>query len=348
MCEAFADAGHDVTLFARPGEADPSESLYDWYGVRRNFETVMCRATGWPRLREWTYAARVRSQIRKRAPWDVIFGRHLPSLALAATQVPFIYEAHQPASRSGRLVERRLFRRANLRRVVFISEALRQHYRTEFGSLQRDDRLTLVAHDAAKCPDRNPVPAAAPDDDRLQVGYSGSLYPGRGIDLITRLATRMPHIDFHVAGGPEDSATAWRHSTDNMRNMRFHGHLPPADLTAWQRSMHILLAPYQFSVPIARWFSPLKIFEYMVSGVPFIASDLPVLRETLSSGRTALLVEADDIAAWEDAVQKLHNPFLRRKLALEAFQAASQWYSWPMRAANVLAGIGSSAALRAA
>ena len=57
----------------------------------------------------------------------------------------------------------------------------------------------------------------------------------------------------------------------------------------------ILIAPYAAQVShagggdIGRWMSPLKLFEYMAAERPVVTADLPVLREVVRDGETALL-----------------------------------------------------------
>ena len=345
MCRAFAGAGHDVTLFSRPGTDDRDD--YEYHGVDHVFDIVKSPAFGTPWIREWRYARATRKEMLQREPFDLIYGRHLPSLALAARgDTPFIYEAHQPASRTGKAVEQILFRRRNLARVVFISEALRQVYVSRYTHLSAE--MTIVAHDAAPPPPSQPGRfRASTHNGRLQVGYSGSLYSGRGIDVIAALARRMPRIDFHICGGSTEEVGECRRHASDCVNLTFHGFLPPSQIGTWQDSMDVLLAPYQVAVPTVAWMSPLKIFEYMASGKPIIASDLPVLREVLTHGKTALLVQADDILAWVDALQQLRHPEIRASLGQQAKEMLRLLYTWDHRAGRVLGGIGDSVSFAA-
>ena len=72
--------------------------------------------------------------------------------------------------------------------------------------------------------------------------------------------------------------------------------------------------PYQRNVSIgikgsntADWMSPLKLFEYMSSGVPIISSDLPVLREILEDRRNALLVPPKNFDSWDEALKIIRS-----------------------------------------
>ncbi len=83
--------------------------------------------------------------------------------------------------------------------------------------------------------------------------------------------------------------------------------------------------------------SPLKMFEYMAAGKPIISSDLPVLREVLEDGRNAILVPADDLAAWESAIHRLSgDPDLGLRLGEAARRDLHERYTWDARAGRVL------------
>jgi len=105
----------------------------------------------------------------------------------------------------------------------------------------------------------------------------------------------------------------------------------------------VLLTPYQEHISassggdIARYLSPMKLFEYLACKRPILSSDIPVLRETLNENN-ALLLPPDKIEAWAGALQLLQNdPDKREQLAAQAGQDA-QKYTWRARAARILEG----------
>ena len=69
----------------------------------------------------------------------------------------------------------------------------------------------------------------------------------------------------------------------------------------WMHSCDILTIPWHWNEFSAFHTSPLKLFEYMASDVPIIASDLPSIREILSNGDNAILAKQARID-----VEKLH------------------------------------------
>jgi glycosyltransferase involved in cell wall biosynthesis len=79
------------------------------------------------------------------------------------------------------------------------------------------------------------------------------------------------------------------------------------------------------------------MFEYMASGVPIVASDLPVLGEVLGDGVNALIAPASDAAAWQRALERLlGDAALRIRLATRAQHDLRRDYTWQSRAERVM------------
>ncbi|MFF5130066.1 glycosyltransferase family 4 protein [Streptomyces syringium] len=347
MCDAFADAGHDIELYAVPGTAR-TDDLHAYYGTRNRFPVHTVPLPSAPVLGPLLRARRVRGALRRRAAPDVLYGRDPYALLAAAGTAPVVYETHLLwPDRAVRGIERLLFRHRALTRVVFVSQALADDYRRAFPRLRARTDLELVT--ASDCAD--PVPPGGPvatlpgRPEALAVGYVGHLYPGRGTDVILALAERLPAVDFHLVGGTEQDRSHWQ-SRSSHPNVFFHGHHPPAALHPYYRAFDIVLAPYQSKVgcaggfgDISRWVSPMKLFEYMAHGRAIIASDLPVLREVLTDGVDCLLRAPDDVAAWADAITYLAaDASARQALGATARHRLTTRYTWRARVDLVLPG----------
>ncbi len=344
MCAAFAEQGHEVVLFARGGSektADP----FAFYACEPSFRIDIRSGPHAGLLGKIAHPIKTAFRIRSEETPDLLYARHVLSLAAAAPLgAAMIFEAHVlPRSPAERRLQEWLFRRANFRRLIAISDALRRDYQALFPWLP--DAKLLVAHDGADLP-KTTGRAPRRRHQRLQVGYVGNLYPGKGMDMVATLAQRMPDVDFHVVGGAEEDLRRWR-TRAPYSNLRFHGFVPQGDLETIYGDLDIALAPLQRRIAtrigtddIARWTSPLKIFEYMAHGKAIVCSDLPVLREILSHGRNALLVPPDAPEEWVAAVRTLaRDPALRANLAEAARHEIKAEYSWTRRAERVLAGL---------
>jgi glycosyltransferase involved in cell wall biosynthesis len=353
MCEAFAYNGHEVVLVA-PSWGDQCEGGIDdicgFYGVDRCFDFRTPSSSmsnfgisGGSRGRVYaTFLATMENTLRRVQP-DIVYGRFACGCLLAAVQGhPVIFESHVPIWEGHRLEKiffEGLIRTRRFVRLIVISQALKEMYLSA-GYLS--DEAIRVAHDGAV--GNRPV---EPLDEwpgragHLQVGYTGHLYHGRGIDVILELGRRLPDVDFHVVGGMPTDVQHWN-GLGNTENVFLHGYVMPKRVRAYVERCDVLLAPYQERVMVAggkletsRYMSPMKVFEYMSSNKPIVASDLPVVREVLNE-RNAILVPPGDVAAWRQALIRLHSPSLRRELSERAYLDFTTHYQWSQRARRVL------------
>lgn len=337
MCQALGRAGHEVTLF---GAAGAGAEVFETYGVERVFEIVRVPRMSVRFLGEALFAARIAARVHRLPRPDLLYARSFASLSLVAhLNVRMIYEIHDiPATPIQRAMEDRLTRRANFCRLVSISDALREEYLRLFPHL--DPELAVTCRDGAD------LPAVGVTAQELggragvvQVGYTGHLYRGRGVEVILQLALDLPDVDFHIVGGEPTDVVEWR-SRSTAENLHFHGHVPHAQVDAYLAAFDIVLAPYQASIQVAggrgdisRWLSPMKLFEYMAHGKAIVCSGLPVLREILDDGETALLVGPTDQAGWCSAVARLvRDRELRARLGRSARESIERRYTWDARA----------------
>lgn len=347
MCESLSQADHQTTLFGSCGDEDIT-AVYEFYGVDDSFELIRCKRPPLGRVGNLGYAYRGARQIQKDTPPDLLYSRYIYPLALLRSHgIPIIYEAHQPPMHGfGKTVEKWVFKSDAFDSVVAISHALGEKYKEMFPFLSDDD--IIIAHDAANVPKQShkPVTGLPAREDRLQVGYVGSLYEGKGLEVILPLAERLPDVDFHIIGGNKERVQEWQSKTD-AANLHFHGFIPHGDLGPYYDNLDVLLSPYQRIVrpssgsgDLSQWMSPLKLFEYMSTGKPIVSSDLPVLREVLSHEKNALLVEPNDINEWVEAIEILQSKSKRQIIGQNARADFESQYTWTARVERILSESG--------
>ncbi len=347
MCAAFASLSHQVILFS---VKKPEQGMQDeeFYGITEKFERIKIFVPDIPGLRKAWYTLNVLFRLFGQIRPDVFYGRDALSSLAAAVFIarPIILEVHTPPNDFfGKWIIRRLSHMKNFFRLVAISKSLQEYYRELLPEL--DQRKFIVAPDGADPVDMqrlNPQKAIG-REGALQIGYTGHLYAGKGLEVICALAGQMPEVDFHIVGGQEEHIRQWRERC-KCSNLYFHGFVPHREVPAYLNQFDILLAPYQRQVAvsgnkgdIATWMSPLKIFEYMSVGKAIICSDLPVLREVLTPEVDCLMVEPDDSQAWAQAIRRLSDRNTRETIGRAAQENFNRRYTWRKRAERVLEGL---------
>jgi hypothetical protein len=112
----------------------------------------------------------------------------------------------------------------------------------------------------------------------------------------------------------------------------FTGAVPHADMPACLASADIGVAPFDISThaPLALGFywSPLKIFEYMASGLPVVAPAVDRIPRLVEHEREGLLYDPAQPGALAATLERLADARLRHHLGAAARARAVRDYSW--------------------
>ena len=112
-------------------------------------------------------------------------------------------------------------------------------------------------------------------------------------------------------------------------------HVPHEEVPRYLRAADVLIMSYPSTEHYAHYMSPLKLFEYMASGVPIVSSDLPSIREVLNENNS-ILVEPDNPEKLADGIKKvLQNQNLAEKISKQAYEDIKK-YTWQKRAEHIL------------
>lgn len=342
MCQAFAKNGNEVVLISRDNknELEPGiEDVYSFYGVEKCFAIVKIP---WLNIlgRGYIYGFLCAIKARNFKP-DLVYCRNFFGCYFAAILgLMVIMEFHSPIDNSNILLKwlfDRLVLLPNLKKIVVITNSLKNYFKTNHPKIRC--KIQVAPDGADPISEKIKPIKLLRKSNKLQAGYIGHLYKGRGVSLIISLAEKCPWADFHLVGGTERDILYWKTKISDFSNIYIHGFVSPKT-DRFRCSMDVLLAPYQYKVSVAgvrgdtaRWMSPLKIFEYMASCKPILSSDLTVLREILVHDRNALLCKPNDVDEWKMWMENLRdNPNLGKRLGKEAYYDFINNYTWTIRA----------------
>lgn len=355
QCDAIGREGVDVVLYAKRSVPEPAalaSAVGQAYGVksaRLKIVSYYSPSTKGDNLR--IAAMAVLGVLRDRRPKHVLSRNLYAAFLLACLfRLPLIFETHQLETGLRKWMQRLVMRCRRVTTIV-ISSRLEQYLTEHHGVPPRN---CVVMHDAA--PDGiEPISSNSRRTQLMQLvpladgrwrqvcGYFGHLYQGRGIEIVEAMADARPDCLFLVYGGNPEEVSA-KKLANNSSNLVFMGHVYHPEARKLMCLMDVLLMPYQESVSIgvsghdtARWMSPMKMFEYMGSGVPIISSDLPVLREVLCDGENCRLALPTDVSGWVTALDQLYSEAgLSDRLGRAAHTQYLDKHTWRARARGIL------------
>lgn len=352
MCEAFAKAGHDVTLLA-PYWNDPlvGEDAFAYAGVEKNFtikrlsriDIAPTNANGvlyWVRTISFLVAARM---YLWQNHFDIVYTRE----ALGGLFVPFcVYEIHSPPKNRW-LYKISLFR---TRALSVLTSGIRdvlvkrgypiEKILVEPDAVDYERFALLVSRNEAR------VQLSLPQKKYL-VGYVGTLKTmgkEKGVGPTIRALMNVPDVLFYVVGGEEPHIAEYKALAKECgvsERVVFTGQVPHAQVPLCLKAFDVVVAPFPDIEHYRLYMSPLKIFEYMAAGVPMIVTDLPSLRDVLSE-ESAFMIPPDNVQALSSALNDLRfHPEKAKTIAKNALELARTKYTWKARAERTVEFIGS-------
>ena len=355
-CEAFSNAGVDTELIV-PTRKGKLTNPFEYYGVKRSFRFtriaspdfylpgILDRVAFY--IKQFISAKRLVSYARKNGA-DIFYTRdELVAffLNLSCLQT-VVFEAHRFTW------SRRLFYRRFLRigiKIVVISQGIKDEF-VKFGF---SDNQIFVAHDGVDIEqfDINITKDQARAELRLPrdvflVGYVGQLKTlgmSKGVDYLIE-GFAIFHHDHPksklviVGGAPEDIGESQR-LVQRLKipdgAIIFIGRQAHGVIPKYLKAFDTLVMTYPDKLHFARFMSPLKLFEYMASGRPIIATDLPSIREILNEHNSFLIKPGNPRALAIGIQQFTNNPELASRLAGQALIDVQQ-HTWQRRVDMIL------------
>lgn len=355
MCAALAGEGAEVTLFC-PSPADGVEAdPYGRYGVLANFRiqyvapnALMKHLPSGERL---NIGYKIATAVQK-AGIDVAFGRSMWALYFLRNKMPFIYETHMVDTSKTRIFSSALFRSSNLKKVIMITNGLKEDYLKAYHELASEQVEVLQdGADVAK-PLKDVNTPQNPDKllkicKRPVIGYLGHLLPGKCMEVLSQVAAQRPQYEFHVVGGKAEWVEKWKQDDRcrNLTNIKFYGFVDNKTIPYYYSNFDICVMPFSRNIvvgkmknaDIGRWTSPLKLFEAMAYGKAILSSSLETVKEVMTDGENCLMASPEDIIGWCDKLDRLVNDEdLRNRLGQNAKELFEQNYTWSIRAKEII------------
>ena len=349
-------AGHEVRIeVARLGTPIPGDGVREIPASESDF-FHLGQDTDAPSV-----LAEAKSFARNFSPWtppseefDLVYERYslfgVAGLTLARQRgIPYVLEVRwranaplveeQKIHRSlvleplAKAIEKYLFSNADL--IIAVSQGVKDYV----ASVAPDSQVTILPNGV----DISPYVFAHRNDDtrektgggNFRVGFVGSMKPWHGVELLLEAFHGLPPDDgdrlVFVGEGPMTESIIQTSDQLGLRNrVTLTGAIDHDLIPDTLMALDVLVAPCPQIVDF--YFSPIKIFEYMASGRPIVASSVGQVAEMLEHEKNALLVPPGDAAALTQALLRLKSdPELGARLAQAAQLEARANHTWTTR-----------------
>ncbi len=342
MCEAFSNAGNDVELVVPRRLNFLKENPFEYYGVRKNFQIIKLPTLDlvkFGKIGFWiqsiSFAVLVSCYaLFKKA--DIIYSRdELPLWFLSFFKKNLVLEIHVAKKN---FISRRVFKKVF--KIISITQGLKNFY---VGNFKMDEAKIVVAPDGVdlekfdlsfskkEIREKLDLPL-----DKKIVLYTGHLYFWKGIDTLIEAGKLLnKEVLVYLVGGTEKDINEYRQKIDN-ENVILKGAVLHEEIPYWQKSADVLVLPNTAKEDISKYYtSPMKLFEYMASGNPIVASNLPSIREILNKNNS-VLVEPDNSKKLAEGINKILEDFnFAEKISKQARKDVEN-YTWEKRVKSIL------------
>lgn len=378
MARAMADLGHELRIFMlRPGDP-PRDSTLKAVVLEPDAADVELRSflrddpsadepLRWT-LRAMLGASGFRHRLREAfATWrpDLVYERYAlfgsaGSTVAAESAIPHVLEVNAPLTdeherhrdlglpHTARALERAILRRADL--VIAVSDPLRSWLVGEGVA----PSAILVLPNGVDVDRFAPSPGTRAElratlgwPDAFVVGFVGSLRPWHDVDGLLRAAAQLTlsgaDVRVLVVGdGPGRAALGSTAEALGIgERVAFTGAVPHPDVARYLAAMDVAIAPYTAHEDL--YFSPLKVFEYMASGLPVVAADAGDMGCCVVEGSTGWRYAPGDTGSLVAALGRALASGQRSELGALGRQHVKTRHTWQGNARQVLAVVPSKA-----
>ena len=167
---------------------------------------------------------------------------------------------------------------------------------------------------------------------KLNIGYFGSLFKSRGIEIILDLSKKDKKNNYFIYGGSKNDIYLLKKNYKN-KNLKLFPYIPYSKINSIIKKIDVCLLPYTSKVTvsgdigdISRYTSPLKVFDYMICGKLLICSNLKVLREVLKDKKNSLLIKRyNKLDEWNKVIKAISKNYSNyEQIRLNAYTYAKK------------------------
>jgi glycosyltransferase involved in cell wall biosynthesis len=224
-------------------------------------------------------------------------------------------------------------------RVICVSESAKKHLTQTWNVPQEKIEVFPNGVDVIRF---RPYPETR-DEVRNKLGvcdnplliFVGSFFPYQDIPVLlkafSQILIEFPKARLLLVGEGEQYSKMMQFAADLgiTQSAQFMGFQPHSEVPQLLGAADIAVATYYQIDHDLFLGSPMKLFEYMASGIAIVASNLGQIKEIIQDGVNGLLVPPGDTQALKINLKRLlDDPRLRLQLGKQAREDVMNRYSW--------------------
>ena len=347
ICEQFALLGNEVLLILPKSKIKIKKEIADYYGIENNFKVkrvfnINLISNRFKSLHKIIFLIQnfsflIFSLFIKIKKDDFVYLRNIEGLLFWPWRSKNVFLEIHFLSKKDKFF---LFLIKKAKGIIVVTQKLKDTL-IEYGLnsqkiLVAPDGVDLKEFDIKESQKKCRLKLKLPLDKKI-ILYSGNLYQWKGVDVLAQASEYLDKDCLIVfVGGSEYEIKKFKNKFSDHNNILIIGYQPHYEMPFWLKSADIFVLPNSGKENISKyWTSPLKMFEFMASKRPIVASDLPSLREILNKNNS-ILVKPDDVYDLAQGIKStLKNPVLSDKITEKAWQDVQE-YTWIKRADNII------------
>jgi len=346
--EAFAKIGTEVTLIVPRRIWREKINSYKYYNLEKNFKIIYLPTLDFfaaPLIRKIAFPTSFLIfsffsfiyLLFKAGRQDIIYSNEsLPILFASFYFSNTSYELHD-FPEGNKFFYKLLFRR--IRHLLITNKWKAEKVVREFNVLEKKIILERNAVDIkefdipiGKIEARKKL--GLPIEKQIAV-YTGHLYSWKGTDTLAEAVRALPSMLMIFVGGTDPDIERFKTLFGSIENIMLVGHKEHAEVPYWQSVADVLILPNTAKEDISKFYtSPMKMFEYMASRRPIVATDIPSIREVLNDNNAIIVVPDNAESLAEGITKAFSDSKLRETITARAY-ADVESHTWEKRAKRI-------------
>ena len=344
-CEAIKNLSNDIVLISP--NTGLNKNITTFYGLKNSPRILKIKFfKSFPRGIKYYLFSLISIIYAIHMKTEIFITRNLFTLfLLVLLKKKTIIEIHHDLANEGRVVKflfnnLRLLNSKSIIKIIAITESVKK-YLIKKHNVDKN-KITIVP----SASDLKIKFTKFKSKKTYNIGYFGSLEKTKGSEFIIKLSNLDKTNNYYVYGGSKSDVIQLKKKSSS-KNLIISEYIPYNKLNYHIRKMDILLMPSNQKFlkslggigNIAKYTSPLKLFDYMASGKLIICTGLKVFNEIVENNKSCIMIKKLDARLWLNKISSLKKKVTVINKIKKNSYTLSKKYTYKIRAKKILNGL---------